>query len=248
MNPPLTLFIDIDGTLITHPIDDSDQPRLLGHWLLGLMCELAARRAGWTMARAEEAIRAVQHRKVWWDWTDYLRRLELDAPAFWAQAEAASRGFLRPLEPRLREKLERLSHAGHRLCITSNNPSSGIGYKMRLAGLGRRWQREHVDRVLGTDAVEAMKWDARFWTRAMDLAEADPGDVVVIGDTWCDDVLMPYEAGVRRFVYLDPGDRVATIDPAGAAVRRASGWSEAVAWLTGGVLAESAAARLNDSA
>lgn len=225
---PRTLFIDIDGTLITEPPAAPSDLCIRAYPLLKLMRDHAVA-AG--QRSAEEATRQIEHlldTRTWWDWQDYLEVLDLKPSEFWDFADRAVGQLLRPIEGHLDLKLEHLSHAGCRLCITSNNPTSGIRHKLRLAGLGRSWQKQHVDRVFGTDVTRAMKWDRRFWSEAIKLADTAVHSIIVVGNDWHDDVVMPAQEGVRDFVFFDAAGANREADPPGATVRRVQSWAEAV--------------------
>lgn len=230
-----TLFIDIDGTITRFRDADAEHagPELLGHRLLTLMRDRAARRLDTAADGAEAVIRRVFHQKTWWDWADFLHALDLDPEAFWRSADEAETRYIQPREVDLAEALSDLKDAGYELIITSNNPTSGIRHKMRLAGLDDRWQRRHVSRLLGTDRVRAMKWDAEFWHQALRLAGKEPTQVVVIGDTWHDDVLMPREAQIPYQLIF--GHRPLDDTQALPGVLRINGWSQAVDELTKGL-------------
>lgn len=230
-----TLFIDIDGTITRFRDAHAEHagPELLGHRLLALMRDRAARRLDTAADRAEAVIREVFHNKTWWDWEDFLHALDLDSEAFWRSADESETRYIQPREADLAKALSDLKASGYELIITSNNPTSGIRHKMRLAGLDDRWQRRHVSRLLGTDRVRAMKWDAEFWHQALRLARKEPTQVVVIGDTWHDDVLMPREAGIFNqliFEHHPPHDTQAL-----PGVLRINGWPQVAEELTKGL-------------
>ena len=223
-----TLFIDIDGTLITEPTADQRGDTLREHALLAYMRDFAVHRHGISAVHATTVIDNLFDTRTWWDWHDYLTRLELHAPTFWDYADRRAAATLQPLEANLDLKLERLSLAGCRLCITSNNPTSGIRHKLRLAGLSRAWQKRHIDRIFGTDVLRAMKWDRTFWEQAVELADTPVSGITVVGNDWNDDVLSPITAGLSHFVMLDGIGPHHSSAPADAEVVHAADWSAAV--------------------
>lgn len=225
---PRTLFIDIDGTLINEAPLPPEGERIRDYALLAVVRDFAVRAGRCTAEEATTKIEYLLDTRTWWDWQDFLTLLGLDPTEFWEVADAHTARTLHPVESNLDLKLERLSLAGCRLCITSNNPSSGIRHKLRLAGLGRAWQREHIDRVFGTDVVGSMKWDRVFWAHVLELADTPVDGITVVGNDWHDDVMVPWAQGIRRFVFLDFVGRSDQPDPDGAAVHRVTDWTQAV--------------------
>jgi FMN phosphatase YigB (HAD superfamily) len=195
------LFIDIDGTLIRRRADVDGPPAVLGHELLALMVDEAARQGRCSRPTALQRVQAVMNGKVWWDWPDYLRALELDEPAFWALASSREAHYLEPCHRELAQVLLSLARSGYRCCITSNNPASGIRHKLALAGLaevGREVFAEHI----GTDRVQAMKGSPAFWRGALQATAARAAQVIVIGDSPHDDVAIPRQVGIVRHVVV----------------------------------------------
>jgi len=231
LKTPPTLFLDIDDTLIRRVEDEPlTGPSLLEHRLLALMRDTAARTHGLSVREAEDTIRRLFARKVWWDWHDYLHALRLEPEAFWPEADAYESRWLQPMDLGLMHHLEAVRDAGYRLVITSNNPTSGIRHKLRLAGLDADWQARHIDRVLGTDMVRGMKWHAAFWKRALKLAETAAIDVVCLGDNFLDDVTVPGQAGIHHRVWLDHRPEHMS-EPLPRGVMRVTTWPDAVGCL-----------------
>lgn len=223
-----TLFIDIDGTLINEaPLPPEDE-RIRDYALLAVVRDFAVQAGRCTATEATRIIENLLDTRTWWDWQDFLTLLELDPAEFWKIADARAAQTLHPVEANLDLKLERLSLAGCRLCITSNNPSSGIRHKLRLAGLTRGWQRRHIERVFGTDVVGSMKWDRPFWEHAIELADTPVGGITVVGNDWHDDVLVPWAEGIRHFVFLNLFGEPDHPTPEGATVHRVTDWAQAV--------------------
>lgn len=233
----ITLFLDVDRTLLDQVEDDQlAGPPLLEHRLLALMRDMAVATHGVTAERAEGVIRRLFSRKVWWDWQDYLKKLELEPGVFWAMADEREARVSSAVDGNLREILDGLVADGVRVVMTSNNPKSGIRHKLRLAGLDDAWQGENIDRILGTDLVRAMKWHVRFWRRAIELADVNPDRVVVVGDTWLDDVELPGEAGIGSRVWLDRDpEAMGRVLPKG--VCRVTDWAGVAAAVRGRVAA-----------
>lgn len=230
-NAPDTLFIDIDGTTTCPRTPAAEQagPRFLEHRLLALMCDQAQRVGGLQRRVAEQRIHRLFQAKVWWDWHDFLDALGLEPGPFWRFADQAESLHLKPAGEDLPTHLAQLAEAGYELMFTSNNPTSGIRHKLRIAGLSDEWQQRHVSRLLGTDTVQAMKWHVRFWRCALQLTGKAAAQVVVIGDTWRDDVQMPRQAGIPRQMLLGSTPREEDLRLEG--LRWVSGWPDIVAQL-----------------
>jgi len=229
-----TLFIDIEGTLIHEPDPQAVAPHQLhGHLLLAQMRDVAVSTGLMDASQATAHIEGFFKTQLWWDWHGFLDCLGLDPAMFWSFADDRSASFLPPVEKGLQAKLKQLHTAGMRLCITSNNPTSGIHHKLRLAGLAPLWQEEHFDRLLGTNLMRSMKWDRVFWDTALKQANVDPKDVVVIGDTWHDDVVTPQDAGIRRFIFMDRG-QANDLTPRGEVeICRVQNWTQVTKALLG---------------
>ncbi len=207
--PPLPwgqfLFIDIDDTLVQArpgavvPAAES----LYGQTLLLAMRDFAID-GGMPADRAETIIHETHQSIRWWHWTDYLRGLQLDAAAFWDYAYRRECVYFQPTSGELPRIFRQLDLIGFRMMITSNNPSSGILHKLRLAGLGEIWGCPWFVQYLGASELRCMKSESEYWQRVLARTGIRPADATVIGDSWQDDVLAPRQAGIRSAIYLDP--------------------------------------------
>lgn len=197
------LFIDIDETLCTsREGDDRPQP-FLGQPLIGLMVEAAVTRNGMARTRAEEIATAV-NQVTWCHWTDFIVALDLDPALFWDFAYERESRYLAPVEPGLRRHLEALVGAGWELFITSNNPTSGICHKLRIAGVADIWGSPLFRQYLSPNDLHHMKSDVQFWRRALAHTGLRADAVTVIGDNPHDDVAVPRSAGIASAVLYAP--------------------------------------------
>jgi FMN phosphatase YigB (HAD superfamily) len=198
-----TLLLDLDGTLIAERPHDPAHP--LGHVLLGRMRD-AARAAGLPDDDIAARIAAVDA-TVWWCWADYLAALHLDAPAFWARADAALRVEFPPMDPELPARLTRLHDAGYRLVIASNNPTDGIAHKLRLVGLDASDQRRLFAPHAGTEALRATKHRPAYWAAILRHHDLHPADCTVVGNHPDEDDTIPRAQGIARAVLVTPTHR-----------------------------------------
>lgn len=217
------LFIDIDDTIIRPRKDASLKESLLGQPLLSLMNQFAVETRGYTKTQAEKIISDVHELICWWHWTDFLRALELNAGAFWQYAYEAESAYMEPVCPELPRIVDALHRFGYRMIITSNNPSSGILHKLRLAGLAENWGSKYFLQYLGACELRAIKSDVEFWKRALAHTGLLPSDVIVIGDNLIDDIQKPLQAGIESRIHL-------VGDANSHTIQRVDGYDQAPSW------------------
>jgi len=224
------LVIDIDDTLVRVRAGSKHQ-ELFGQPLLALMCEMAVATNGMSREEATEIIKRVDQTVVWWGWRDFIRALDLDAHAFWRFAYQCESAYIEPVHPHLPALMASLCDAGYRLFVASNNPSSGILHKLRLANLAGVWGSPFFARYFGATELRAMKGAPEFWSGILANTGLRSDHMITIGDLWSDDVLAPRVAGICRNIYLnwageeqDPLDGVVCV----------SSWDEARQYLLEG--------------
>ncbi len=199
------LFVDIDDTITTA----TGAPRvegnglLLGQSLLWLMRQFAVQHNGISPAEAEQRIRHVADTVSWWHWSDFLRQLQLNGHDFWEFAQTQEASYLGPVEPGLPDIFEQLWQAGYRMFITSNNPSSGMLHKLRLAGLADIYGSRYFLQYFSPCDLHYMKSSPEFWQRTLTHSGLPASQIIVVGDSWNDDVLSPSQAGIQRFIHLN---------------------------------------------
>ena len=176
------------------------------------------------MTRRNRVIRGVYEANRWWHWSDFICALGLDAHHFWARAVEVESQYIGPLSGGLPAVFDGLKAAGWRMFITSNNPSSGILLKLTLAGLADIWGSPYFLQYLNPPALHHMKEDPGFWRQALAHTGLDPRRIIVIGDSWSDDILAPRAAGIGSSIQIDvgrPGDAAWEDD-----VWRVSNWTQ----------------------
>jgi len=104
------------------------------------------------------------------------------------------RGFYQSLRrpiagaPRLLERLHRRTRIG----VVSNNEVAEQEEKIRYLGIGR-W----IDLLVVSGEVGVTKPDPVIFRTALERADVEPADAVMVGDSWENDVLGALGAGIR---------------------------------------------------
>lgn len=198
------LFIDIDDTLCTARAGAPEAPRHRGQTLLQAMIDFAGETRGLDPAEAAAVVDGICDGVRWWHWSDFLLALDLEPAAFWDYAFAREQRQLGPTEPGLGRHLRALAADGWQLFITSNNPSSGICHKLRLAGLAEIWGSPLFRQYLSPCDLHCMKAEPEFWRRCLAHTGLPAEAVTVVGDNPHDDVAAPRAAGISASVLYAP--------------------------------------------
>lgn len=200
------LLIDIDDTIVQLKRGiPAPQNRHSADWtasLLGVLQRAGVELGGLSLEETDARIARVRNEVRWWQYDDFIAALSLDAERFWEFAHQLEIEYLEPTGDEIKSTLERLSRAGLRLYITSNNPNSGIVHKLRVGGLG---DVRLFDRLLGASELQAMKWEPVFWERALARVGLPVDQVAVVGDNPRDDWTVPREAGITHSFLIDRG-------------------------------------------
>jgi FMN phosphatase YigB (HAD superfamily) len=199
-------FIDVDDTLLTEHAAPHDE-LFLERRLMAMLRDMCVVVHGMPAIEAEATLTLLEHQTAFWCWGDFVKALGLSEERFWSAADKYMAARCSPCASNVASVLRALHEQGHRLWMTSNNPSDGIAHKLRLAGVNASEQAELFFGFLGTDAVHAMKWDAKFWRRAVSLAGTTADRVVVVGDNPHDDMMVPAEAGITRGIIVPAAGR-----------------------------------------
>jgi FMN phosphatase YigB (HAD superfamily) len=198
------LLIDIDDTILRVKRGARLSPgRHAADWTGSLLdvLQLAGVELG-GLSAVETAAR-ISQTKIdirWWQITDFIASLELNADKFWEFAYKTEIRYLEPTGLEIRPALERLRSAGIQLFITSNNPTSGIRHKLRLAGFS---DATLFKELLGASELHAMKWEQVFWEKALARVGLATEVVAVVGDHPRDDYEVPRCAGIRHTFLID---------------------------------------------
>lgn len=184
------LFIDIDDTIVRF------KPGVSTSSLLKVLQTAGVTLSGLEPDEASRRISSIQDELPWWHWSDFIVALDLNPKQFWAYALEVEREYLQPTGPEMYGALQKIKKAGHLLYVTSNNPSSGILHKLSLAGLGTIQGAPLFDQLLGASELQAMKWEAGYWKKALAHTGLDACEVAVVGDSAVDDCEVPQSIGI----------------------------------------------------
>lgn len=207
MHLALTLLLDIDDTVVRGRADVEPPEPILQHALLALIRDYATEHHGKNKTDVLRVIEEVYNCSPWWDWNDYLDALTLDRDSTWSHLDDQVSQWLEPQDINLRSSLQTLVNQGHRVVITSNNPTSGIRHKLRIAGFDTPWQNQHIAGYMGTDVIQATKHQPEYWQRVLERIDTNPETTIVIGDNPHDDFEIPVRAGLRRYVLIEPSGK-----------------------------------------
>jgi len=211
------LFIDIDETILVATPQATAAKLFTAEPMFDVMAEAAVRFAGLSEAEARRRIDHINTHVSWWHWSDFIVELELEPAQFWELAYERHRQLYRPSGPELGAALGELQAAGYGLYITSNNPSSGILHKLRLAGLGTIQGCALFSQFLGATELHAMKWEPRYWRKALAHTGLSAHEVAVVGDNPRDDSEIPRSVGIPLCFLIDR--RTPKLPPDSDAVR-----------------------------
>ncbi len=196
------LLIDIDDTIVRKKACDNstvhnttslmDILHLAGVELSGLSEEETAYR-----------IKKIDDETQWWHWSDFIVELGLNPKQFWDYAYIKESEYLEATGADILPSLIRLRDAGILLYITSNNPSSGILHKLRIAGVADNNGTTLFSQLLGATELHAMKWEPIYWKKALAHIAFDADEVAVVGDSLRDDYEIPHSVGIAHSFIID---------------------------------------------
>ncbi|MBV9469054.1 MAG: HAD family hydrolase [Abitibacteriaceae bacterium] len=193
------LLIDIDDTITRHkagvPMSGSSLFDVLQTAGVALGCLSAHETA--------RRIESVKNEVRWWHWSDFIVALELNPKQFWDYAYNIESTYLEATGAEILPALCRLQAHGMLLYIASNNPSSGILHKLRLAGIAHVNGSTLFSQLLGATEMHAMKWEPNYWRKALAHIALDASEVAVVGDNPHDDYAVPREVGIPVSFILD---------------------------------------------
>ena len=203
--PIRALLIDIDDTIVRFKANDSTtdkSPQSTGS-LADVLQRAGVELAGLTAEEAARRIARIKREVMWWHWSDFIVELGLRPKAFWDFAYAVESDYLEPTGDEILPALLRLKDHGILLYVTSNNPSSGILHKLRLAGIAHVTGTTLFSQLLGGTELHAMKWEPVYWKKVLAHIALDADEVAVVGDSPRDDYEVPHSIGIRRSFLID---------------------------------------------
>ncbi|MEX0774212.1 MAG: HAD family hydrolase [Phycisphaeraceae bacterium] len=197
------LLIDIDDTVVrvrpeyraTHDTGS----------LMRVLERAGVELAGLDAAETRRRIEHIKQTTPWWHWSDFIVELGLPPRRFWDYAYEMERQYIEPTGPEIRSALERLAAAGLLLFVASNNPSSGILHKLRLAGLAQVHGCPLFSQLLGATELHAMKAQRLYWQKALAHIGMDGHETAVVGDSLADDYVVPQSAGIACSFIINRG-------------------------------------------
>ncbi len=128
-------------------------------------------------------------------------RVSGEEAAKWSRQYRAHYQALRHLVPGARRVLERL-HGRTQIGIVTNNQVAEQEEKVDHFGL-----RKLVDFLVISEGVGVWKPDPRIFSLALERASAEPGDAVMVGNSWVDDVQGAHGAGIPAVWFNRFGER-----------------------------------------
>ena len=199
------LLIDIDDTIIRFRADGTraDRNQQSTGSLADVLQQAGVELGGLTAEEAARRIARVKREVTWWHWSDFIVELGLRPKSFWEFAYEVESAYLEPTGTEILPALQRLRDAGVLLYVTSNNPSSGILHKLRLAGIAHVTGTTLFSQLLGGTELHAMKWEPVYWKKVLAHIALDADEVAVVGDNPRDDYEVPHSTGIRRSFLID---------------------------------------------
>lgn len=192
------MLVDIDDTIIRARATASEGPNPLNTASLLEVLRLAGvTMAGLSLQETDRRIRRVQTEIRWWHWSDFIIELGLEPKAFWEFAYETETRYLEGTGAEIGTALQRMRDAGLLLYVTSNNASSGILHKLRLAGIGNFHGCPLFHQLLGATELQAMKWEPQYWKKVLAHTGLAPHEVAVVGDDLQCDWQVPQCIGIK---------------------------------------------------
>ena len=186
------LMIDIDDTIA----GQSDPALQSTRSFFDLLADAAVKFSGMAEDEAKRRIEKIKADIRWWHWSDFIIDLGLNPKQFWDFAYEHEVKYIGAMGPDLLPSLKKFKKMDYLLYITSNNPSSGILHKLRLAGIGHINGAPMFHQLLGVTEVHNMKWEPIYWKKVLAHTALDADEVAVIGDNPRDDYEMPHSVGI----------------------------------------------------
>jgi FMN phosphatase YigB (HAD superfamily) len=199
------LFVDVDDTLIRFK-SDSGVPEARRHGsgsLFWVLLRAGTELSGLAPEEVSRRIAFVKENIVWWNWTDFIGKLDINPERFWEFAYQVESEYIEPSGDEILTAFRRIQNSGVKMFVTSNNPNNGILHKLRLAGLGNFPGTPFFHQLLGATELRSMKWEPVYWERALAHTGLKAYEVAVVGDNIRDDCEIPAMAGIRTSFIID---------------------------------------------
>ena len=199
------LLIDIDDTIVQYMAPEGRTKKGTSNTgsLMQVLQAAGEELGGLSAREAARRITRIQTELRWWHWSDFIVELGLNPKRFWEFAYRRERRYIKASGPEILPALQRLQRAGLLLYVTSNNPSSGILHKLRLAGVAQVTGTTLFSQLLGGTELHAMKWEPIYWKKVLAHTALDGDEVAVVGDNLHDDYEVPLAAGISRSFIID---------------------------------------------
>lgn len=211
------MLVDIDGTLT----DDRTVPQIdprhpLGNALFAILADEVVQTG---VARDEVEARLLQFTRelVFWDYADFIQHFRLPATRVWARLAAWHAEHIHVYADGV-SLVHELHRRGYPLFIISNNPLTGCLLKLQVAGLGSLSGAPSFGRIFCSNVTRGQKGRREYWERAFISAGLEPREVVVVGNDWKEDFLVPHEVGIRHTFLVDRTGAMVRPEQAGVSV------------------------------
>jgi len=196
-----TVLCDIDSTIT------DIKPGLFGgdfrEGVFQMLSRHIARRMGIAEPAARETLDTFANNLlIWWDYPDFINHFRLDARAVWNDMRRLHSESLFVHEDAV-EMVKWLKSAGKEVHIVSNNPITGCLMKLERAGLAELTGTPYFKRVFGTNVTRGMKSLPSVWRWIIASLDANPEDVLTIGDSVKEDCDAPAKAGISKTIIVD---------------------------------------------
>jgi FMN phosphatase YigB (HAD superfamily) len=197
------LLIDMDDTIVRFKNSATNGSAQAPGSLFDVLQSAGVLLAGLTPQETARRIEKIKDEIQWWHWSDFIVALELNPRQFWEYAYQAESKYLEATGAEILPALQRLRAAGILLYVASNNPSSGILHKLRLAGIAHVNGSTLFSQLLGATELRAMKWEPMYWKKALAHIALDGDEVAVVGDNPHDDYEVPQSVGITHTFLID---------------------------------------------
>lgn len=195
-------LVDIDGTLTDYREGATSADKLLhGNFLFPIIRDMMMEK-GWAKDVAEQTIRELADKVVFWDYPDFIAEFELSAKEAFHRMRQWHRDNLFVYSETV-ELVKKLAGEGKKLFIMSNNPYTGCLFKLQAAGLADDdFSSPYFCRIFGTNILRGCKGVPDVWRRALAQIPAELSEICVIGDNPHEDGEIPRQCGITHSIII----------------------------------------------